>query len=221
MEGSELSNSEATYYESRTMKIETKQARKGLKAKHHLDMHSHAALKSFSNSGYTRVIEFTRDGKIKTEYQNGKIVGQKLSEFIVGMMQEPVIGGDPMTTIAELVYKDYNSFEHNAHVLIPDFDLGIYEGIYDVRFNIIESDPANIKMSAYTLDGNAVDNLQISDFVMKNTTGDKQIIDAMSFSEEEQAYVLTGAFMPGTIETNGVIVQSNIMYEGARIDLNL
>ncbi len=222
VEGSELANAEATYYESRTVKKETKAARKGIKFKHHLDMHSHAALKSYMNSGYTRIIEFTEDGKIKTEELSGKIVGQRMNEFIVGMFQEPVIAGDPASTTVEVIYKDYNSFENNAHVLIPDFDLEIYEGIYDITLEVTNATTTEIKLKATTLDGNEVSNLMKEDFILLDTKGvTQETIEAFSYSEKEEAYILTGNFSRGTIATNGVIAQTNIMYEATPVQIEI
>lgn len=222
VEGSELANAEATFYESRTLKKETKAARKGIKLKHHLDMFSHSAVKSYQNSGYTRIIEFTEDGKIKFEENNGKIVGQKMSEFIVGLFQEPVIAGDPGSTSVEVIYEDYNSFEDNAHVLIPQFDLESYEGIYDILLNVKSKSATEIVVEAMTLDGNKVTNLVMEDLQVLDVNGDIQNITVGSYSEVQEAYVLSGtAFETGTLSTKGVIVQTNIMYEAAPVKIEI
>lgn len=217
VEGSELANAEATYYESRTLKIATKEARKGIKFKHHLDLYSHSALKSYADSGYTRIIEFTEDGKIKCVLENGKIKGQKMSEFIVGLLTEPVIGGDPGSTTAEVVYSNYEDFEDNGHLLIPDFDVEDYEGIYDVALTVESASATEIILTATTLQGANVTNLVLANW--KETSG---TINASSYDAGTGKYTLTGtAFVTGTIATDGVIEQTNIMYEAEPVVLTV
>src|SRR5690606_14071112 len=65
VEQSALANVEPTFYESRTLKVKTKSARKGIQFTHHLGLCSHAALQSYEGSAYTRIYEFTADGDIK------------------------------------------------------------------------------------------------------------------------------------------------------------
>jgi hypothetical protein len=215
VEGSELSNSEPTYYEARTVKTETKSARKGIKFKHHLDLYSHAAIKSCKDSNYTRIIEFTEDGKILLIKEDGKLKGQSISEFIVPMKNQPVVGGDIATTNVEVVYKDYNELEENGHVLNPDFDVENYEGIYNVVLAIVGSPTSTeIKVSAVNYDGNAIDNLVLADFKLLDSGGSELTISGASYDDNESCYILTGsAFTTGTLSTDGVIVQSQIMYE--------
>lgn len=212
VEGSELANSEPTYYEARTVKAETKAARKGIKFKHHLDLYSNAALKSYADSGYTRIIEFTEDGKILFVNIDGKLKGQSINEFIVPMMNQPTVGGDIATTTAEVVYADYNELENNGHVLVPDFDTESYEGIYNVVLTIVSASAIEIKATAVNYDGNAVDNLVLADFKLLKADNTTQTITGASYVDGE--YVLTGTdLVTGTLGTDGVITQTNMMYE--------
>ena len=95
----ENTNTEPTYYESRTLKVKTKEARKGKKGSHHLGLYSHAALKSYEDSNYNRVFEFTEDGYIKSVFtQDGKIAGQELSSFNVSIRNKEDTGTAPRSS---------------------------------------------------------------------------------------------------------------------------
>jgi len=214
VENSELSNSEATFYEARTVKEKTKKARRGIKFTHHLDMFSDAALASYENSEYTRIIEFKEDGRFTTIKENGKWKGQKMSEFIVGMNEDSTVSGDPSKTTAEVVYADADAIRKGGQMLIPEFDLETYQGIYNVVFEVTAQSATEIKATAYNYDGNEVKGLVLADFKLLTVVNAPQAITASSYVNGE--YVLTGTgLVTGTLNTNGVVTQSQIMYEGA------
>jgi len=213
VEGSELANAEATYYEARTVKEETKPARKGIKFKHHLDLYSHAALRTYEGSEYTRIIEFTEDGRLKLVNENGKFKGQKMSNFIVPMRSDAVIGGDIPTTTVEVAYKDYNQFEKDGVLVNPNYDLEDQEGIYNLIMVVKSASATEIKVTVTNYDGNAVENLVLADFKLLKADNTVQTITGASYIDGE--YVLTGTLLvTGTLNTEGVVSQTNIMYEG-------
>jgi len=213
VENSELANSEATYYEARTVKEKTKKARKGIKFHHHLDMYSDAALASYEGSEYTRIVEIKEDGRFTTVLENGKWKGQKMSDFLVGMNEDSTVGGDPSKTTAEVVYADADAIRKGGQMLIPDFDLETYQGIYNVVFVITSQSATEIKATAVNYDGNEVKGLALADFKLLTTVNAPQTITAASYVNGE--YVLTGsAFVSGTLNTNGVVLQAEISYEG-------
>lgn len=213
VEGSELANVEATYYDSRTVKYQTAPGRKGLKVKHHLGVFSHAALKSYENSEYTRIIEFTEDNKILMVNSNGVLKGQKLSNFIVGMKEEPVIAGAPPTTSVDIIYEDYKEFETAAQVISPNYRTEDLQGIFDVHFEPVSISDTEVTFKAYLNTGEEVKNITINKLKFLKLNGEEQTVTAKSFNGE--VYVFTGTgFTSGHIVTDGVDYQTKIKYEG-------
>ena len=216
IQSSENANVEATYYEAGNIKVETKALRKGLKAKHHLGLFGHAAMKSYQDSGYTRIVELTRDGKMLLVVEDDKLKGQLMSNFIVGAKIEPVIEGELASTTVEVVYDDYNQFEDFGQVIKPDYRLVDLEGIFDLNFVVESASATEIKFKAYTLDGEEVVNLVLANFkFLKADNTAQSTVAACSYTEG--SYVATGTgIVTGTINTTGVIDQTKKAYEGVQ-----
>ena len=137
VEKAELANVEPTFYESRTRKIKTKDNVKGLKVTHHLGYISHSALESYNASDYTYVYEFTSDGQIKGVLQDdGTVKGQLLSDFLVGPILEPVLDGDPLSSVVEMTYENPRELTTNGCIVTPEFNILKYKGIYPVKLTI-------------------------------------------------------------------------------------
>ena len=212
---SELANSEATYYEARKVKEKTKKAERRIKFHHHLDMYSDTALASYEDSEYTRIIEFKEDGKFLLVKENGVLKGQKISDFIVGMNEDSTIAGDPSKTTVEIVYDDADAIRKGGHLLIPEFDLENYQGIYNVVFTVVSASSTEVKMTATNYDGKEVDSLLQADFKFLKADLTDQLGAVSGFSYTEGEYVFTGiGFVTGTLNTDGVIQQTNIDFEG-------
>ena len=215
----ENANAEATYFESRTLKIETKAARKGKIFTHHLGLCSHGALKSYENSGYNRVFEITEDGHVTgVRNDDGTIKGQLLSSFIVGIREDATLEAVP-TTKAELTYKDFNEFEQNGVITTPDFSITDYEGIYPLYFSLVSASASEIIVRATAgCEGLEVKNLELADFTLLDASGEAQTIDAVTNSDNE--YTLSGTFVTGVMKT-AVITKGSIVYEGEELSISI
>ena len=215
----ENANAESTYYESRTLKAETKAARKGKIFTHHLGLCSHGALKSYENSGYNRVFEITEDGHVKgVRNDDGTIKGQLLSSFIVGIREDATLETVP-TTKVELTFKDFNEFEQNGVITTPGFSITDYEGIYPLYFSLVSASASEIKVKATAgCEGLEVKNLALADFTLLDASGAAQAISGVTNTDNE--YTLTGSFANGVLKT-AVITKGTVVYEGEELSITV
>jgi hypothetical protein len=215
---SELANVEPTYYEGRISRIETKEARKGLRVTHLLGYCSHGALKTYEESEYTRVYEFTEDGQIKgVEQSDGTIKGQELSNFLVGIVNEPVIEGDPQNCVVEFVYADPNELSNNGAVVTPDFNVLKYKGIYPATLTVVGTPSATslVVRATYGCDNKPLTGMDIDDFKVLLANGTAQTPDSVSAGSGDDANLYTFVdtdLATGTIATN-VVTQTLAMFE--------
>ncbi|MDB0602762.1 hypothetical protein PL373_16835 [Tenacibaculum maritimum] len=217
----ENSNTEPTYYESRTLKIETKAARKGKKFTHHLGLCSHSALKSYENSEYTRVFEFTEDGYIKGVLTSeGKVQGQLLNNFNVGIRKDATLDTPPSTDV-EFVYSNYKEFEDNGIISEPNFDLDDFEGIYPLMLEVVGTPTATelVVKALAGCEGAPVTGLAQADFKFLKADGTTQNVSGVTATEN--TYTINGTgFVSGTIATV-VVEKTNIMYEAEKVTVTV
>lgn len=218
VEKAELANVEPTYYESRTLKQLTKDNIKGLKVTHHLGYMSHGALESYMGSEYTYIYEFASDGQIKGVIQpDGTVKGQLLSNFIVGPVIEPVLDGDPQSSVVEIVYADPRELSKSGAIVTPDFDVSKYKGIYPI-FLSIEGTPSDTELkvrAVYSNQNLPLTGLVIGDFIVKKTDGSSNTPNSVTAGSGADANLYTFVdtdLASGTIETK-VVTQSLIMLE--------
>ena len=215
---SELANVEPTFYEGRVTRYKTKEARKGLRVTHLLGYCSHGALLDYEESEYNYIYEFTEDGMIKgVEQADGTIKGQELSNFIVGVINEPVIEGDPQNCIVEIVYAFPNDMSESGAVVKPDFDILKYKGIYPATLTVVGTPSATslVVRATYGCDGKPLTGMDIDDFSVLLANGSSQTPDSVSAGTGDDANLYTFVdtdLATGTIATN-VVVQTLAMYE--------
>lgn len=218
VEKAELANVEPTYYESRTRKIKTKDNVKGLKVTHHLGYISHSALESYNSSEYTYIYEFTSDGQIKGVLQdNGEVKGQLLSDFQVSPIIEPVIDGDPLSSIVDMTYENPRELTTAGAIVTPDFDILKYKGIYPVTLEVVGSPSATelVVRATYSNQNLPLTGLDLSNFKVLKTDGDANTPNSVTAGSGEDANLYTFVdtdLESGTIETNAV-AQSLIVVE--------
>lgn len=130
-------NTDAQFFESGNYKAETKKAVKGLTFEHYLSFTSHAALKTYQESAFDRVIEITEDNLIiATQMPDGKVRGQKIRQFDVGIRM-PATADKPPYSPVTVTYDDYDELEDRAAVLIPDYNPNIdLEGVFEIDFDV-------------------------------------------------------------------------------------
>jgi len=209
-------NTEATNYSTGKFTYETAPAVKIRTFEAYLGFCSHAALKSYANSVYTRIFEFNNDGSIVgVNTDNGGVKGQLLSKLGVGIRQASV-ADKPATTVVTLTYADYNELEDNACVIKPGWTHTDIPGIFDVELELISATATSIKFKAYSDCGSdLVTNLVAANVVVKNAAGVTQTTTFVA-ADANGVYTINGtAFATGyTVSINGVVIQAEIMYEG-------
>ncbi|WP_341215765.1 hypothetical protein [uncultured Wocania sp.] len=220
VEKAELANVEPTFYESRTRKIKTKDNVKGLKVTHHLGYISHSALESYNASDYTYVYEFTSDGQVKGINQtDGTVKGQLLSDFLVGPILEPVLDGDPLSSVVEMTYENPRELTTAGCIVTPEFNILKYKGIYPIKLTI-EGTPTltELKVRAtYSNQDLPLTGLDLTSFTGKvlKVDGTPQTPDSVTAGAGNDANLYTfvdADLETGTIETN-VVEKTLAMFE--------
>jgi len=209
-------NTEATKKEGRFRDYPLKDGVRGLKLKHYLSDMSYDALQSYDNSlEYTRMFRILVDGNFTFDLQaDGTLKGESLANFSVGVLNDTT---DETPQNCEVDVKYVKNTKSNAK---PDFDLEEYEGIYDVSFTVVSSSATEIVVKA-DADG-AVGSLVQADWKLVKTDGSLQAITGSAYDSGTEQYTLTGVgLVSGTLGTDGVIVQTDIMYQGVDVAITI
>lgn len=210
VEAIEANNTEASIKNGRFKDYTLKEAVRGSTYRQDLAICTHAAVKSYENSDYTRIFRLTGDNEITAEIQDdGTVKGEALSSFIVGIRNEATDADVPFTNVQLKYAQDAFS------ILKADFDVNDLEGIYDVNLSQVSATATSIKIKAVTgCSGSNVDGLTDADFVVKDATG--AVDDSLSFVPPvDGVYEFTGTDIANgyTVELNGVVAQAEISYE--------
>ena len=213
----EPDNSDAEFQETIRRKDRIKSAVKGINATHILGLQSHRALLSYEDSAYTRVYKILDDGKVTGFHdETGKIYGEKLSGFTVGIRQDAIIGVQTPKTVVNLKFNNYREFEKNPVIATPDFAIDNYNGIFDVN---LEADAVagNAVSVAATLGGGCdpVKSLVLANWVLTDAAGGAKAITSATYNAATGKYDFVGVSIIATdiLTLNGVVEQSVNMYE--------
>lgn len=208
IEGIEDASTEATTKEGRYTTYLLKKGVEGAKYRFDVSICTFSALKTLDNSDFKRVFEITEAGEVTCEVQeDGTIKGRKLSSFFLENRKRATDEDKP--------YVNTNlKFENDEFDIVkPKTDITDLEGIYDVQFDVVSATATTIKVKAFVgCSGADVDNLTQTNFKFVKADGTNQNITAVSYANG--VYTLTGTgLVSGTLATNGVVVQTSIMYE--------
>lgn len=213
IEGIEDASTEATTKEGRYTTYLLKKGVEGAKYRFDVSICTFSALKTLDNSDFKRVFEITEAGEVTCEVQeDGTIKGRKLSSFFLENRKR--------ATDEDVPFVNTNlKFENDEYdIVIPKANVVDLEGIYDTVLSQISAISTSIKFKLeLACSGNLLDGLQNSDFIVKDATG---AVQTVSFVPSiNGVYEITGSgFATGfTVELNGTVTQSQIIYEGANI----
>lgn len=209
----EPSNTEAVIKNGRFRDFDIKDAIKGVNYTHYLSTCSHEALKSYQNSEYTRIFRITEKNEVLCEVQDdGSIKGEPLTSFIVGIRDDAPADGTPSTKV-NLKFDAYA-----LSIFEPSFDIATdYEGIYNVVMTQVSASSTVIKLTAATeCSGTKITTFADGDFQVLDASGDP-VASTFSGPDASGVYTLTGTgFATGyTVEIVDVVVETDVMYEGA------
>lgn len=204
-------NTDQKKYEGRFEDYVSEDAVKGTNYNSILGDCSYEALKSIEGSDYTRLFIGLTDGTFRAEtLEDGKIAGLPLSSYSVGILTDSAIDGKPQNADIQVKFKDFVG----STIKPTDFDINDLEGIFDATLTVVGTPTSTeiIVKATVGCSSNPVNGLLLADFKLLQANGTTQTISAVS--EADGVYTLTGTgFVTGTLETNGVVKQTNAMYE--------
>ncbi|WP_438423260.1 hypothetical protein [Aquimarina macrocephali] len=208
----EPNNTENQIKNGRYSDYKIKDAIKGVNYTHYLSTCSHEAVKSYENSDYNRVFRVTDNNELLCEVnEDGSVQGEPLKSFIVGIREDAPADGVPSTKV-QLKFDSYP-----LSIIKPDFDLTDYEGIYDVKLSQDSATATSIKVKVSSgCSGTEIDSLESDDFIVRDASGAVQTVSFVPPVNGVYEFTGTGFANGFTVEVNGVVVQTNIMYEGGK-----
>lgn len=210
IEGIEANNTDANIKNGRFIDYTLKKGIRGSNYRFDLSVCTYEALKTYVNSGYNRVYRVTTEGEVSCEVlPNGKVKGEKITSFLLGLRNEATDDDVPFTNIQLKYEKD------NHSVLKPSFDWAPLEGIFDVVLKLVSASATSIKFKAISeCTGDTITSLVSGNFQLLDAAGEAH---ASSFvaADADGVYELTGTGFANnfTLGLNGVVTQAEIMYE--------
>lgn len=216
---SELANEDPTYYEGRVSKFKTKEGRKGLRIRHLLGYCSHSALLSYEESEYNYIYEIKEDGQaVGIEQEDGSIKGQELSNFLVGIVQESVIGGDVQHCFVDIIFADPNEVSNSGAIVNPNFNLLKYKGIYPAQLEVVGTPTATeiVLRATSGCSGNSLTGLESElakfNFLKANGTDNSPDSVTAGTGDDTNLYTFVGTGLEtGTVELD-VVAQTLAMF---------
>lgn len=216
IEGIEQNNTEANIKEGRYVDYTLKQGVHGVNYRFDFDINTYESVQSHLNTEYTRVFQITESEEVLCDIQSdGSVKGRLLSSFL---LTERTDATDDDVPFANVQFKfDNNLFD----IVKPGLVLTELEGIVDLKFDIVSASATEIVVEATVeATGDNVSSLQQADFKFLESDGvTEEPITGSSYDADTMRYTLTGtAFTSGgTLQTDGVVTQTNINYEAAPV----
>jgi hypothetical protein len=210
-------STEDTKYESGNFSKITAKGVEKITGECYLSACAYAALKSYENSGnYGYMFEYNEDGDYSGIYASDgvKIRGRKIKSLTATRIRATK---DKVPYVKLEITFDDKDDVLNAVIVKSDLSESDLEGIFDVKLAQVSATTTSIKFTASAGcvgAGSLVKSLIGSNFKLKDASG---VVQNVSFitADIDGVYELTGTgFADGfTLSLNGVISQSNIMYE--------
>lgn len=221
VEGIEPANTEAIIKNGRYIDYTLKNGVSGAAYRFDLSICTYEALKTYINSGFTRVFQITEAEEVTCDVQaDGKVKGRKFTSMLLSQRNEATDDDVPNAT---LTFK----FDSDVYDIVrAEFPATEIEGVYDIALSISGTPNAsNIVFSAaLACSGDNVSSLQQADikFVL-DSDGSSVAITGLSYDADTKLYTATSsaAFATGKLSTDGVITATNIKYEAAPVAVTI
>ncbi|MEM6697417.1 MAG: hypothetical protein AAF599_03405, partial [Bacteroidota bacterium] len=167
--------------------------------------------KTFKDSEYTRVFQITDAEEVTGEFfEDGSFAGRDLTSFLVGLRNEATDSDVPYNDVLLKYQSDVYS------IIKPDFKASELEGIEDVSLVLESALATSIKFKAFTsCSSSPISSLEYTHFTVKDTDG--AVVSTGNVPVDPNGvYELTGTgFQTNyTVEINGVIAVTEMLYEG-------
>lgn len=219
IEGLELANTDAVIKNGRYQDYELKEGVPGVAYRLDLSICSYDALKSYKNSGYTRVFEVTNAEEFTCDVlADGSVKGRKYTSMIIGLRNQATDDDVPFVNVNLKFQEDVYD------ILKAPFEASDKEGIFDVILEVQGTPNATTLIVKATLGctGSLVTTLETADWLFTEAGGDEETISGASYDADTGFYTLTAtAFVTGTIATDGVVTKANINYEAAPVAVTI
>jgi hypothetical protein len=208
-------STEDTLFESGNFSRVTQKGTEIITFECYISIAAYAALKSYEELGsYGELFEFNEEGDYSGVFASDgvKVKGRKITSMEVTRIRAtkdkvPYVTG-------RIVFADKDDVLSTVLVK-SDLEEGHLEGIYDVDLEQVSASSTSIRVTAKN--GNTlITNLEDGDLVVKDAGGAVQSTTFVA-PGQDGVYELTGTgFATGyTVELNGVVVKTTIMYEEA------
>lgn len=216
-------NTEAQKYETRNFVHQTQKEVKKLKSENYLTLAQHRALKSYQDSGvYTRIFEVTEKLEVLGVIKEEKLYGQKLKNFDVSMRNNTV-SNKPATTTVLATFNDFEEFEDDGFIIIPDFDPIIdLNGITNLSIDVLTETSASITFKCYAGYGRT-NFASLSDATLTYVTDSgTTVVTTLTYNATTEVYTLATAatFTTGTL-TSDVFESDDALYELLSTDVTI
>lgn len=212
VEGIELANTEAIIKNGRYTDYTLKNGVAGVAYRFDLSICTYEALKTYVNSGFTRVFEITEAEEVTCDVQSdGTVKGRKLSSLLLSQRNQ--------ATDADVPFANINlKFDSDVYDIVrAEFAATEVEGVYDVAITIVSASSTEVVFTAaLACSGDNVASLQQADFkFLEGASGTtEETITGLSYDSDTKQYTATAAaFVTGRLKTDGVVTQTNIKYE--------
>lgn len=208
-------STEDTFFETGNFKRRTEKGKEIFTFEMYISFCAYAALKSYEQSNYKWLFEFNQGGEYMGVYaaDGVKVQGRKIQSITVERRRA---SKDKVPyVIGEIVMADKDD---NLGTVLTHSDLGKDDlhGIYDAQINLVSATATTIKFTVTSgcAGGVNVDSFVDGDVVLKDANGAVQSV-TWANADANHEYTLTGTgFVNGwTLETNGVVSQTDVAYE--------
>lgn len=215
-------NTEATIYETGNFVYTTKKEVKKMTSEAYLSVCSHRALKSYENSDYIQVYEFTEKGEILAVYDDDgvRVKGQDMSDFDVAIRERPT-NDKPAYSMTTITYRDFEEFEDKGIITKPTWDPNTLNGVFALTFMVISQNATTIVVEARISCGtDTYDLLTETEFALVDAAGSPQTIDTVVNADGQ--YTLSGsAFETGMLSTGGIVTVGEYNLEAAPVAITI
>lgn len=206
---------EATFFTSGSYKRQTKKAVKVLTCESYCSLYAHKVLKSYEDSSYNHVFEITENGEVIGVFNElGKIKGQDLTSFIVGIRTRPTPDKPPYSPIT-VTYRDYDELENNGYITSVGFDPNTLDGVFSLVLMQTAIAAQQIQFKALYAGGSKTyGGLLQANMKLTDDNNNNLAIDDMSYNAQTGVYTLdSAALADGYLSTNGVVTIGGLMFE--------
>ena len=208
VEENDNANTEDTLQEGTFTEFVTAKGKRGVTLTFYTSVCSDEFLNSIKNSEYKRFFSVNAGGDVSCRVVDGKVYGEKIRSLRVNVREGATPSAVPKTIIT-IIFDD-----QFKDVLVPSFDFGSKEGVYDVKFDVVNASATEITFKTLLgCSGTPIKSLESADVQVVDASGEALTGVTFTGANAEGVYTLTGTgFASGfKLQTVGVIAKGNLL----------